>query len=185
MRRALLLLGAVAAAALLFFGAAAIVREVDRLSDTRIGDTRTRIPGTRTVDLDDGKYVVYYEVAGDGSVTIPAEPATIRRDGDGQPLDLESYGASFEVSTGDRTAHAAATIEVEEPGRYRIQTRAAGSGEDPAVVLGRPVTRRVLGLVAGIAAAMAGLGLGVLVVVVAVALRVRERRRPDTASGAG
>ena len=191
MRRLFLTLGALAALALMAVGAGMLAGAIEDFGATRIGETRTAIPGERTARLEPGKHVVYYEVdegsvpgsdsGGDGEIAVPAGlPVSIRRDGDGRPLDLDDYGSDFNVSSGGRFAQAAATVEVPEEGSYSIEAGRvdASPASEPAVVLGRPITGRVLRLVVGIAGIVAGLGLAVLVAVVAVALAARRRRGP-------
>ena len=61
--RTLLLLGALAAAVLTVWGGSLSVDAIDALTGgARIGDTRTPVPGRRTVTLDARKYVLYFEV---------------------------------------------------------------------------------------------------------------------------
>jgi hypothetical protein len=65
-RHLLLILGALAAIALTVVGVSATVDAIGSFSDVRIGDTRTAMPGSREVELDEGKYVVFYEVSDEG-----------------------------------------------------------------------------------------------------------------------
>lgn len=177
-------LGVAAALGLCVWGGTLAYDAIDSLTDgARIGETRTPIPGTTDVELDEGKYVVFYEV--DASTTgdeeripVPRLLTTIRRDGDGPPLEIDDYGGSFRVESGGRAAQAAATVRVPSDGRYRIAALGRADSADPAVVLGRPVTRRVLRLVVGLAALVAGLGLGILVIAVAAGLSLRAKRQP-------
>jgi hypothetical protein len=190
-RRTLLLLGALAAVGLTVWGVSLLVDAIDALTGgARIGDTRTAVPGRRDVTLEARKYVVYYEVdsgfAGtfdsDGDVPIPALEVSVRLNGDGPALPLEEYSGSFEVSGGGRTAEAWRTVDVPREGRYRISAGSEVEAAAPAVVLGRPVSGRVLRLVLGIAAVFAGIGLAVLVAAIALALRVRGRSQAGPAS---
>jgi hypothetical protein len=160
-----------------------VVDVVDDWSGARIGATRTPAPGTRDVLLDDVKYVVYFEVDEDSvpstedadDIRVPAGlDLTVRRGGDGRPLPLEDYATSFRVTSGDRTARAVSTIEVPEEGRYRIRAGAAPGADEPALVLGRPVGRRVLRLGSGIAATAGGFILLAILGVIAVVLAVRR-----------
>ena len=188
MHRTLLLLGALAAAALMVWGVSLSVDAIDALTGgARIGETRTPVPGTRYVELDERKYVVYYEVDSGFSggfdespdVRIPHLEVTIRRNGDGPPLPLEDYDGSFDVSSGGRTGAAWRTLDVPQEGRYRISAGPEVRAAAPAVVLGRPVTGRVLRLVLGVAAFLAGLGMAALVAAIAIGLRVRARSQPS------
>jgi hypothetical protein len=189
-RRTLLLLGALAAVALTALAITVVVDAIDQFSGgARIGKTRTPVPGQRDATLEERKYVVYYEVdsgfAGGfdktREIVVPAElDLAIRRDGDGPPLPLDDYGGDFEVSSGGRTAQAWRTVEVPRAGNYRISAGPEVRAAAPAIVLGRPVSGRVLRLVFGIAALLAGLGLGGLVGAIAVGLRLRARSQPVT-----
>jgi hypothetical protein len=180
-RRILLILGALAGIALTVFGVALTVDAVGSFSDVRIGETRTPIPGTRDVQLDEGKYVVFYEVSddsvgsgGEGGFPVPAFEVTVRRAGDGPPLELSEYSTDFNVNTGGRAAQAVATIEVPEDGLYEIGARSDAAAAAPAVVLGKPITGRVLRLIVGVAGIIAGLSLLALVTALAIALATRD-----------
>jgi hypothetical protein len=180
--RTLLPLGALAAVALLVFGGSLTVDAIDSLSETRVGATRTPVPGTRNVELEARRYTLFYEV-GSSSVLegdldklpIPPLEVTIRRGGDGTPLPLDDYGGSFTLYDGDRAAKAWRTVQVPEAGRYRIRAAGRPRALDLAVVLGKPVTRRVLRLVAGLAGIASGLGLLALLAAVEIAARFRRR----------
>lgn len=185
MRRVTLPLGALAAIALLVGGIGIAVDAGSKLfGGVRIGETRTPVPGARDAQLDSGRYTLFYEVdessvesdgSGDSDVDVPPLEVTIRRGGDGPPLELEDYGGSFDVTGGGRAATAVRSVRVPESGRYRIRATSRRGAGSPAVVLGRPVLARILRLVVGIAAAFAGLALGALVVASALALRARGR----------
>ena len=176
-------LGIVAALGLCVWGGVLTYDAVDSLSDgARRGETRTPIPGATDVPLDEGKYVVFYEVdassvADADDIAVPALDLTIRRDGDGPALALEDYGSDFTVDSGGRAAKAALTVEVPGDGRYRITTEGGEDAGDPSVVLGKPVTRRVLRLALGVAAFVAGLALGILVIAIVAGMAFRNRRR--------
>jgi len=180
-RALLAVIGVVAALALCVWGGTLVYDAIDSLADgARLGETRTPIPGVTDVELDEGKYVVFYEVDSSTvvdaeAIVIPSLDLAIRRGGDGQPLELDDYGSNFTVEGGGRAAKAAYTVRVPADGRYRIST----SGEEGtgSVVLGKPVTRRVLNLVLGGAAFLAGIALGILVIAIVAGLSIRDRRR--------
>jgi hypothetical protein len=175
-------IGVVAALGLCVLGGVLTYDAIDSLADgARQGETRTPIPGSTDVHLDKGKYVVFYEVDASSvpdadSIAVPAFRLSIRRSGDGRALELEDYGSDFTVDSGGRAARAADTVRVPDDGRYRITTSGRPDDADPAVVLGRPVTRRVLRLVLGLATFVAGLALGLLVIAVVTGLALRRRR---------
>ena len=182
MRRILLVLGALAGIALAVFGVAMTVDAIGSFSDVRIGETRTPIPGTRDVQLDEGKYVLFYEVSDDSvsnggqdGFLVPPLDLAVRGAGGGPPLELSDYSADFNVTTGGRAAQAVATIEVPEDGRYEISARSRAEAAAPTVVLGKPITGRVLRLIVGLAGIMAGLGLLALVAALAIGLAAHRR----------
>ncbi len=63
-----------------------------------------------------------------------------------------------------------------DEGRYRITARSGPERTTDAVVLGKPIARRILRLILGVMAFIAGLGLGLLVLAVATGLAIRDRR---------
>ena len=67
-------------------------------------------------------------------------------------------------------------MRIPSDGRYRIRTTGTPVGDEPAVVLGKPVARRVLRLVLGATLFVAGLAIGLLVVAIAAGLAYRNRR---------
>lgn len=187
MRRMLLPLGALAAAALLLWGITAAIDAAGALSGTRIGATRTSVPGVRDVVLERGRHTLFYEVdessvegdgSGDTEIEVPPLDVVIHRSGDGPPLPLEGYSGSFDVTSGGRAATAVRSVQVPDEGRYRIRVANRVDAGSPAVVLGRPIVGRVLRLLVTIAAALGGLALGGLVVASAIALRARGHSEP-------
>ncbi len=109
---------------------------------------------------------------------MPEFVVAIRRGGEGPVLDVDDYGADFHVDSGGREAQAALTVEVPSAGRYQIATSGEGGASEPAVVLGKPIARRILRLILGVMAFIAGLGLGILVIAIVAGLAVRDRRQP-------
>lgn len=185
MRHLLLVLGALAAVALTVVGVTTTVDAAGSFSDVRIGDTRTAMPGSREVELDEGKYVVFYEVSDEGvsgdsdNINVPPLDVRVREAGDGRALDLDDYTTDFDVSSGGRAAQAIATVEVPEDGRYEITATDSADAPSPAVVLGKPITRRILRLVVGIAGSVAGLALLGLVGALAIGFAVRGRKAAE------
>jgi hypothetical protein len=183
-RALLAVIGVMAALGLCAWGGVLVYDAIDALTDgARIGETRTPIPGRTDVPLDEGKYVVFYEIATTSvpdvdDSSIPSFELVIRRDGDGPPLPLKGYGSDFTVESGGRTGRARYTVQIPTDGRYRITASGNPEGAQPAVVLGKPVTRRVLRLVLGAVAFIAGLALGILVIAIAAGLAIRDRHKP-------
>lgn len=172
MRWILTALGAIAAGALLAWGIPLAVDAADALSATRLGETRTPVPGALGVKLESGKHTVFYEVDEDGSIEVPRLAIDIRAEGDGAPLELDGFSGDLDLTSGGRHATAIGTVRVPQERRYRIRVTSRVDAESPAVVLGRPITARVVRLLVAIAAIVAGLGMAALVAI-AIALRAR------------
>lgn len=131
----------------------------------------------RGVELDAGKYTVFYEVE-DGSqgeeLEVPPLELEIRGRRGGTPLELEGFSGDLDVTSGGRAATAVRTVRLPEDGRYRIRVSGHPDAASPAIVLGRPITGRVVRLLLAIAAIVAGLGLGALVLATTIALRTLD-----------
>jgi len=182
-RYGLLTLGALVAIVLTVLGVTRTVDAVRSFSEVRVGDTRTPIPGASEVELDDGKYVLFYEISdagapasGDGSLFVPPLDVRVSPAGAARSLDLDDYSTDFDVSTGGRYAQAMATVDVPEEGPYTLAVSGSADDPSPAVVLGRPIIPRILRLIAGIAGAVAGLALLALVCALAIAFAVQGRK---------
>jgi hypothetical protein len=175
-RPVLLALAALAAFALLAWSIPLAVDAVDALSETRIGDTRTAVPGSHEVELEARKHTVFYEVEEGGSIDVPPLEVAIRPEGDRPPLALEDFSGNFDLTSGGRQATAIATVRVPEEGRYRIGVTGRAGDDEPAVVLGRPVLPRILRLLGALAAIVAGLGLAALAAAIAIAIALRASR---------
>lgn len=117
-------------------------------ASARISTTRTPLPGERTLSLDAGKHVVFYEALADSTtyddITVPTVRvalAPVRR----PALRLDDYSATFEVQGDDgRTASAIHTVQVPRRGAYTLSASGGGRHPDEAVVLGRPTAPRVV-----------------------------------------
>jgi len=68
---------------------------------------------------------------------------------------------------------------VPEDGRFEITVTDSADAPSPAVVLGKPITRRILRLVVGIAGSVAGLALLGLVGALAIGFAVRGRKAAE------
>lgn len=172
---------------LLGVGAVLVTDAASSLSETRIGDTRTSVPGTRDVELNDRKYVLFYEVD-DGAVADDDQPgaADISVQGDlavriapaggGSPaLAFDRYSGEFTVESGGRSAVAINTVDVPRAGAYRVRATGARAESEPAIVLGEPSRERVLRLVLGIVVLIIGALSGITALVLAILLRRRPR----------
>jgi hypothetical protein len=176
-RALLLILGGLAGLALLSVGSVRTIDAIGSLSDVRIEETRTPVPGSRDAELGAGKHVVFSEVADDGdegTLPVPGLGVRIRAAGGSRSLPLEDYSGDFDVSGGGREAQAIATVDIPEEGRYTIVAGGGRGADQPGVVLGRPVTRRVLSVIAGVAGIVAGLGMVALAAALAAGLAMRR-----------
>lgn len=186
MRRFLAVLGALFALVAVTAGVIITADGIHGLTATRLGETRTPVPGKRSIHLESRKYVLFFELAeaslpddpdgSTGDLRVPALDLTIRRGGDGSPLALHRYGSDLQVSSGGRAARAFATVRVPRAGTYEIRVHSRADGSAPAVVLGRPVAGRVLRLVLGILLLVTGLATAALVAGIAVAGALRRER---------
>lgn len=176
MRRAAIV-AAVAAVVLFGVGAVVVAGAAGALSETRIGETRATVPGQRTVELEERKYVLFYEVDEDSNpVPVPADlEVRIAPAGGGSALHFDPYGSEFTVESGGRSAVAINTVDVPRAGAYRVRATGARAQSDPAVVLGEPSRERVLRLVLGIVVLLLGMLSGITTLVLAILLRRRRR----------
>lgn len=189
MRIPLLVLGALVAIVLIVVGVTMTVDAAGSLSDVRIEDTRTAIPGSKDVELEEGKYVVFYEVSddagyvgGDGGVYMPPVEMRLTAVGGAQPLELRPYSTDFNISGGGRKGHAFVTVDVPRDGRYALRAEPPGpegaaEAASNGVVLGKPITHRALRLIVGITGILAGLAVLALICALSIGLAVRKRRQ--------
>ena len=117
MRFALLALGALTAAVLLAWAIPHVVDSAGALTATRIGDTRTPVPGSTDVKLESGKHTVFYEVAEGGSIDVPPLEVAIHPQGNRAPLELDGFSGDLDLTSGGRHATAIGTVRVPEDGR--------------------------------------------------------------------
>jgi hypothetical protein len=184
--RALPYVGVVLLWALTVAGVWFAVDQAMELGDTILEDTRTPVPGERTLELEARKYNLFFEASdisdpdrvGDALDDPDASPLTIRiREERGDRLlDLDGYSGTFTVS-GGRDATAIASVRVPREGRYRVSVTSSQdlgySGE--AIVLGEPVGARVAKVIGGVIWAVLTFLSGLAALV--VTLVMRERRR--------
>ncbi|MEA2451129.1 MAG: hypothetical protein QOG63_3061 [Thermoleophilaceae bacterium] len=158
-------------AACLVAGLVVVKGTIPKLQDTRIGATRTPVPGARGVRLDAGKYVVYYEAGTTGGDIGLARPrgVTVRIEtSSSAPLPLRTYGGNFHTGSSYVDARAFLTVEIPRAGNYRIIATGRSSqpivASSPRIVLGVPTGGNVLRLVgAGLLALLAFIALCILV----------------------
>jgi hypothetical protein len=151
-------------------GLVVVERTSPKLHHTRIGATRTPVPGARDVRLDAGKYVIYYEAGTTGGNIGLARPrgVSVRIETPSRaPLPLRTYGGNFHTGSSYVDARAFLTVEIPRAGNYRIIAAGRSSqsivASSPRIVLGEPTGGKVLRLVgAGVLALLAFIALCIL-----------------------
>ena len=168
------------------FGVLLIIGQAGKLSDIRLESTRTELPGTRTVNLEARKYVVWIESRGgdlDNFRGAAADvPAEIRPAGGGAALTLADYKNSFTTESGGREGSAIGTVTPPAAGRYVISGPSTRMVPNPSVVLGNPTGNTVLKLVAGIVLAVLGLIAAVVGTILAIVLPRKKKDEHDPQS---
>lgn len=160
------LLAALALAACLAAGLAVAARTAPKLHRTRIGTSRTPVPGSRAVTLSAGKYVIYYEAGTTGDIGL-AQPHGISvriESASHGSLPLRPYRGNFHTGSAKVDARAFATVQVPASARYTIVTSGRSDqpivARSPRIVLGEPDGGKTLRLVgASVLALLAFIGL--------------------------
>jgi hypothetical protein len=156
-------------AACLAAGLVVVKRTIPKLHHTRIGATRTPVPGARDVRLDAGKYVIYYEAGTTGGIGL-ARPrgVSVRIETPSPaPLPLRTYDGNFHTGSPHVDALAFLTVEIPRAGNYRIIATGRSSqpivARNPRIVLGEPTGGKILWLTgAGVLALLAFIALCIL-----------------------
>jgi hypothetical protein len=165
--------------ALVVAGVLLAAPQFGKLADIRLEETRTELPGARTVQLDARKYVVWIETRGgdltDFNGSSADVPAEIRPAGDGVPLPLSDYGGSFTTESGGREGAALATVTPPEAGRYVIAGPSTRMVPNPSVVLGVPTRGAVLRIVLGIVLVVIGLIGAIVAIILAIVLPRKDK----------
>jgi hypothetical protein len=145
---------------------------------------RIPVPGEEVVEVRDaGGYTLYVEAPGAVDRGIPLVPMEIVPATGGEPLELRRYSARVTYTSGSREGIAVWSVQIPEPGRYRITT-----GGEPGltnVAFGRGLGR---GLAGRIAAAVLVGGLGVTagaVLAIVTGVQRSRSRKAMLATGAG
>jgi hypothetical protein len=127
---------------LIVLGAVGFVDRVD-------GFQRVDVPGSAEVRLGAGGYVLYYEAPGldseSGGTSVPPLDITLRSP-TGEVLPLSDYDGGFTYSIGSHDGRAIGTVQVNDPGTYRL-TVAERPGSAGVVAVGRGMGRWIVGLV--------------------------------------
>jgi hypothetical protein len=153
-------------AACLAAGLLVVKHTIPELHHTRIGATRTPVPGARDVRLDAGKYVIYFEARTTGGIGL-ARPrgVSVRIETPSRvPLPLRRYGGNFHTGSSYVDARAFLTVEIPRAGSYRIIATGRSSQpiveSNPRIVLGEPTGGKILWLAgAGVLALLAFIAL--------------------------
>jgi hypothetical protein len=152
-----------------------------RLSDEVDRFERVRLPGVGTVQLEDRKYVVYYEAPG-ADERVPTFTIEVADAQTGNPIEIATYDGSLTYSFSGHEGSAQATVSPTDAGAYRVRAAGGGGTSDASVAFGRslawPIARALLGAFA-IGALLVGSGATLLVV---TAVR-RSRSRVQVDAG--
>jgi hypothetical protein len=126
-----------------------------------------------------GGYVLYYEAPGlnseSGGTSVPPLDITLRSP-TGEVLPLSDYDSSFTYSIGGHEGRAIGTVQVDDPGAYRL-TVAESPGSAGVVAVGRGMGRWVVGLVlAAVLSFFVLIAAGTVLAVVTAVRRDRSKR---------
>lgn len=152
------------------------------LSFVAIGDTlddfvRVPAPGSQEVQLEQRKYIVYFEGPGAGEDHVPPIEVGIRDARNEQPLGLAGYSGSLTYSIGGHSGTAQATVTPPRAGRYVVS---AATTQEPSagleVALGESIGGKILRAILG-AFAVGGVFL-VAGIILIVMTATRRRRTP-------
>jgi len=151
---------------------------------------RVPIPGQAEVSFDrPGGYTVYFEGLGasDETATIPAFSMSLAPVGGGEEVPIRPYGGFSTYTLAGHSGRAIGTFQIEEPGRFLLQTAGEPQAVQTNVAVGQgtggEITRTLVLTVPGVLALFSG---GVVLAVVVAVRRSRARRRlPAPATQAG
>jgi hypothetical protein len=163
----------------LFVGFRSLSRQVE-------GFQRVPIPGQAEVSFaEPGGYTVYFEGVGasDEQVPIPPFRFSLTTVG-GAEVSIRPYGGSATYGLAGHSGRAVATFQIEEPGRFLLQTEGESQGGQASLAVGRSVGPGIFGVVSGAIAGALILVLAGAVLAVVVAVRRNRARRLVPASAA-
>jgi Protein of unknown function (DUF2510) len=159
----------------LVLGLQSISRQVDRLQ-------RVPAPGEGVVSFaEPGGYVLYFEGlwtgADTGSYVPPPTLSLVPVGGEG-PVPIRSYAGTMTYEIGGHSGRAIGTIQIDQPGSYRLQVQGESLGSGGAVAVGRGIGRRIV-----VTLGLTFLGPGVLflagmVLAIVVSIRRSRNSRP-------
>ena len=159
-------------------------RGIDRSVDDFV---RVAAPGSRTVQLEQREYVVYFEGPGADEDEVPPIDVAITAAPSGRRLPIEPYEDSLTYSLRGHSGTAQGTVTAPRAGRYVVSARTAlrpsarvGVALGPS--LGGRVVRAILVSVA-IAALLAVAGFGLFGTTMVRRMRRRAAARSPAADG--
>jgi hypothetical protein len=156
----------------LFLGFRSLSRQVE-------GFQRVPIPGQAEVSFaEPGGYTVYFEGLGasDDQVALPPFRFSLATVG-GEGVTLRPYGGSATYGLAGHSGRAVATFQIEEPGRFLLQTAGEPQGGQASLAVGRSVGPGIFGVVSlAIVGALVLLLAGAALAVVVAVWRNRARR---------
>jgi Protein of unknown function (DUF2510) len=148
---------------------------------------RVPIPGRAAVGFDEaGGYTVYFEGlgAGDETATVPAFRMSITPVGGGEAVPVRPYQGSELYNLAGHSGRAVGTFEVEEPGRYLVQTAGEPQPVQANVAIGQGTGGEIIRTLFLTLPGVLVLFLGGVVLAVVVAVRRSRARRPQPAPAA-
>jgi len=159
-------------------GIAWLVIGITGLEDTVDDFDRVPVDEVRTLDLDEGDYVVYGEKGGGDANSATLASFRIRpAGGEGRELDVDDYEAELTYDFGDRPLRAQFTFEIEESGEYEVVGEGI-RGNATTVAIGPSIAGDLVAAILGGFAIGGGLTLiGVILLIVTGVRRRRWRQR--------
>jgi hypothetical protein len=151
---------------------------------------RVAVPGQDEVTFDEAKgYTVYYEGmgAGDDTASIPAFHISITPVGGGEEVQIRPYGGAELYNLAGHSGRAVGTFQIEEPGRFLVQTEGEPQSVQAKVAIGPGTSGEIARTVLLTVPVVLVLFLGGVALAVVVAVRrgqARHRLQPAVAGPA-